>query len=203
MPDEVSRSEYWDAIYREPAEPGWTLGQPAPPLVAWLKDTKVKPGRVAVLGCGYGMDALAFAERGFDATGFDFAELAIARGMERVLPLHKDGRLKLVRADFFTLPQTHRAAFDYVYEYTSFVAIDPARRPEYARMCHAILKPGGMLIGCFYNHGREGGPPFDTRREDVVAHFGPLFEIRTLEVTPHSVERRKGHELWAELVRKD
>ncbi|MBP9891509.1 MAG: methyltransferase domain-containing protein [Planctomycetes bacterium] len=202
MPDEINQPRYWDSIYKEPDEPRWVLGQAAPPLTHWLKSARRQLGRVAVLGCGYGHDALAFAEHGFDAVGYDFAELAITRGQERVVPLHKGGRLKLVRADFFELPATESGRFDYVYEYTSFVAVAPERRQEYAQMCHAILKPGGILVGCFYNHGRDGGPPFDARREDVLRVFSPLFEIKKLEVSEHSIERRKGHELWAEFVKK-
>jgi SAM-dependent methyltransferase len=201
MPDQISKPQYWDAVYDLPEEPRWVLGQAAPPLAAWLESAKPRVGRVAVLGCGYGHDALAFAERGFDAVGYDFAERAIDRANAKVLPLHKAGRLKFVRADFFDLPKTESASFDYVYEYTSFVAIEPARREEYARMCHALLKPKGMLVGCFYNHGRPGGPPFDAAREDVLKVFSPLFEISKFEVSAHSIERRRGHELWAEFVR--
>jgi hypothetical protein len=58
-----------------------------------------------------------------------------------------------------------------------------------------------MIVGCFYNHGRPGGPPFDATRDDVLKVFSPLFEIRRLEVSPHSIERRKGHELWAEFTK--
>jgi hypothetical protein len=65
----------------------------------------------------------------------------------------------------------------------------------------ALLKPGGLLIGCFYNHGREGGPPFDITREQVLELYQPHFEIRKLEVSPHSIERRMEHELWAEFVK--
>jgi hypothetical protein len=88
----------------------------------------------------------------------------------------------------FALPETERAGFDYFYEYTCFVAIEPARRAEYAKLAHELLKPGGMVIGCFYNHGREGGPPFDATREQVLEVFAPLFEISKFEVTPHSIE---------------
>lgn len=202
MPHEINKPQYWDDVYNEPEEPRWVLGKTAPPLEHWLVYAGADRGRVAVLGCGYGHDALAFAERGFEAVGYDFAERAIERANARVLPLHQGGRLSFVRADFFELPKSERAAFDYVYEYTSFVAIEPARREEYARMCHAILKTGGKLIGCFYNHGREGGPPFDATREDVLKIFSPLFDIRKLEISAHSIERRKGHELWAEFVKR-
>src|SRR5688572_31954904 len=102
MPEEISKPQYWDAVYALPEEPRWVLGQAAPPLARWLAGGP-RPGRVAVLGCGYGHDALAFAEQGFDAWGYDFAELAIERASARVLPLHKGNRLHFVRADFFGL----------------------------------------------------------------------------------------------------
>ncbi|GIK51748.1 MAG: Thiopurine S-methyltransferase [Planctomycetes bacterium] len=198
---EVSHSRYWNDIYSKPEDPGWTLGQAAPPLAHWLKTARPQPGRVAVLGCGYGHDTALFAQAGFDAWGYDFAPLAIERARQAGHEAGK-GSLTFVQADFFDLPKTELGAFDYVYEYTSFVAIEPARRSEYATMCQAILKRGGMLVGCFYNHGRPGGPPFDTTREDVLKAFGARFDIRRLEITPHSIERRKGHELWAEMVRR-
>src|SRR5689334_12940315 len=88
MPDEISKPQYWDAVYNGPEEPRWVLGQAAPPLAHWLDNARVRPGRVAVLGCGYGHDALAFAEHGFDAVGYDFAERAIERANAKVLPLH-------------------------------------------------------------------------------------------------------------------
>ena len=201
MAGDVNTPQYWDSIYTKPDNPGWVLGHPAPPLVQWLDLQRPIPGRVAVLGCGYGDDALLFAQRGFNAVGYDFSERAIACAKTRAASLPAWAKAEFVCADFFDLPRTQAKSFDYVYEYTSFVAIDPARRAEYAKMTHALLRLGGMLVGCFYNHGRAGGPPFDTTREDVLRYFTPLFDIRKLEVSAHSIERRKGHELWAELVK--
>ena len=131
--------------------------------------------------------------------GVDFAPLAVQRAMEQ--SRGAPGTFEFRQADIFELPRTEAGKFDYFYEYTCFVAIEPARRAEYVQLALKLLRPGGMLIGCFYNHGREGGPPFDVTREQVMALYEPHFEIRRLEVTPHSIERRAGHELWAEFVR--
>jgi SAM-dependent methyltransferase len=155
---------------------------------------------VCVPGCGYGHDVFEFARRGFEAVGVDFAPLAVQGATE--LSKDKPGRFEFRQADMFALPATERTSFNYFYEYTCFVAIEPARRAEYAKLAHELLKPGGMVIGCFYNHGREGGPPFDARREQVLEVFAPLFEIAKFEVTPHSIERRTGHELWAEFRKR-
>jgi methyl halide transferase len=189
----VSTSAFWNAIYEEQESPRWNIGV-APSLAHWLETEAPKPGRVLLPGCGYGHDARLFAEYGFDVVAADFAPLAIERATE----LHGQESVDWRCADIFELVRTEMAAFDYVYEYTCLVAIEPARRPDYAKLCRDFLKPGGMLVGCFYNHGREGGPPFDVTRDEVHALFSPHFKISKLEVTPHSIERRKGHELWAE-----
>ena len=150
-------------------------------------------------GCGYGYDVRLLAQHGFEAIGVDFAPLAIERAVAQ--SAGAPGTIEYRVADVFDLPLTERARFDYLYEYTCFVAIEPKRRAEYVQLALDLLKPGGLLIGCFYNHGRAGGPPFDVTREEVLALYEPHFEIRKLEITPHSIERRAGHELWAEFVR--
>ncbi len=197
--EKVSTSGYWNAIYLEQDSPGWNIGRPAPPLQYWLKHSGAAPGRVCVPGCGYGHDVREFAAAGFEAVGVDFAPLAVERANEQ--SRGAPGKFEFRQADIFELPNSERGRFDYLYEYTCFVAIDPRRRPEYVQLALELLKPGGMLIGCFYNHGREGGPPFDVTREQVLELYRPHFEIRKLEITPHSVERRQSHELWAEFVR--
>jgi methyl halide transferase len=193
---DVNSSAFWNGIYEKESSPRWNIG-PAPSLVHWLKDSKPAKGRVLLPGCGYGHDARLFAEHGFETVAVDFAPLAI----ERAQAVHGDTPVDWRCEDIFELPTTEAGAFDYVYEYTCLVAIEPPRRPDYAQLCRDLLMPGGRLIGCFYNHGREGGPPFDVTREEVLALFSPHFDIRTLDVTRHSIERRMGHELWADFVR--
>lgn len=194
--DNISKAAYWDGIYRDEESPGWDLGHPAPPLAHALKSGRIRPGRVAVLGCGFGHDARLLAEQGFIVNAFDISARAVRRAQSR----HKGVKgLKFHRADLFKLSR-FAGRFDYVYEYTCFCAIDPARRLEFAQVVHRLLKPRGMLFGCFYNHGRKGGPPFDVTKAEVRRTFSPLFEIRKLAVSRHSIERRKGAELWAEFI---
>jgi SAM-dependent methyltransferase len=194
---EISTPGYWNAVYAEEGTPRWDLGHSAPPLRHWLECRTVQ-GSALVPGCGFGHDARLLAERGLRVLGVDVAPLALERA--RALYAGVPG-LEFSAADMFSLLPALSANFDYVYEYTCFVAIEPARREEYARLLHGLLKPGGMVIGCFYNHGRPGGPPFDATREEVLRVFEPLFRVEKFEITPHSIERRLGHELWAEFRR--
>lgn len=198
--DKVNNSAFWNTIYQEHESPRWNIGREFPALRHWLETARPAPGRVLIPGCGFGYDVRLLAEFGFDAVGVDFAELAI----ERARALHADapGRIEFRCADIFDLRDDERGRFDYIYEYTCFVAIQPARREEYVRLEYDLLRPGGLLVGAFFNHGMEGGPPWNATLEGVRRAYKPLFEIRTLETTRHSVEQRKGKELWAEFARK-
>lgn len=193
----VSVSDFWEQRYRT-GDAGWDLGQPSPPFVALLNGPDCPaPGRVVVVGSGRGHDALLFARHGFTVTGVDFAPSAVTAAQTAAeqagLPA------TFVQADFFTLPATHAGAFDYVLEHTFFCAIDPARRPEYVEVVHALLRPGGELIGLFYAHGRSGGPPWTTDADEIRRLFAPRFTVERLEVAADSAERRRGQELLARL----
>lgn len=201
--EETDDPEYWNRVYVEAGEepPGWDLGGPNPELVWQLGNAvpKIVPGRVLVPGCGQGHDVVLLAAMGFDVVGVDVAPVAVERARQALEQLGLGGEVRL--ADFFGLGDVEAGSFDYVYEYTCFCAIHPDRRREYAETVRRVLKPGGQLIGCFYHHQREGGPPFDTTPEQVREAFAGLMDMRTLVVAQNSVERRQGAELWARFFR--
>jgi hypothetical protein len=111
--------------------------------------------------------------------------------------------LTVEQRDVFTLGRDHREAFDAVWEYTCFCAIDPGRRAEYAEVLHAILRPGGLLLACFYPL-REGqdGPPFPVSRADIARALAGRFTVLTEGAPVRSVERRRGLE-WLVLARRE
>jgi SAM-dependent methyltransferase len=149
--------------------------------------------RVAVPGCGRGHDARLLAQRGCHAVGFDFAEAAITEA--RALATTEGSAARFERRDIFTLAADFAEAFDAVWEYTCFCAIDPARREEYVEVMRAILKPGGTFLGCFYPL-REGGdgPPFPVALAEVERLLAPGFRVQESRAPAASVERRRGLE---------
>ena len=64
-----------------------------------------------------------------------------------------------------------------------------------------ILKPGGVLLACFYPL-KEGvdGPPFPVSLQNIEGALGPFFRILEAGPPPASPERRRGLE-W--LVRAE
>ena len=102
---------------------------------------------------------------------------------------------------FITLGADYARAFDGVWEYTCFCAIEPRRRPEYVRTMAEIVKPGGWLLACFFPMRRRGaGPPFPVAEREVRRLFAPAFRIER-SYAPRSVRARQGQE-WAVLFHR-
>jgi SAM-dependent methyltransferase len=210
----VSRPDFWEGLYAG-GEDGWELGAAAPPLARWLADGRRlraarpdegptgapgEPARIAVPGCGRGHDCRLLARHGYRVWGFDFAAAAI--GEARTLALPEGLAVTYEQRDIFTLEADYRGFFDGVWEYTCFCAIDPARRAEYARLIHALLRPGGWLLACFYPL-RDGadGPPFPVSRAEIDEVLAPHFRIVEAGPPAESAERRRGLE-WLVLAER-
>lgn len=166
----MSDSACWDQRYRDGTD-GWELGRPAPPLRDFLqRDPRrpLPPARVLVPGCGRGHEAALLAELGFAAIGLDFSAEAIGRARQ----LHGEDRAELqwLQADLFDARGLAAAGIgpgsvQGVLEHTCFCAIDPAQRPAYLEAVERLLAPGGWLLGLFWCHGRDGGPPWGSDPE--------------------------------------
>ena len=196
MPD----VNFWNGRYLE-KNTGWDLGKVAPPFVHLVESRALVPySSILIPGAGRGWEALYLAELGFEVTCVDFAPEAVAEG--RALAERHGVRVSYVEEDLFRLSPEHYGRFDYLLEQTCFCAIDPDRRREYREMTARMVRPGGELVGLFYVHGREGGPPWTTTSEEVRDLFSPHFDFIEFAVTPHSVESRKGEEILARLRRR-
>jgi SAM-dependent methyltransferase len=194
----VSTPDFWDGLYATGGD-GWELGQPATPLVDFVEQTPPPRGRVAVLGCGRGHDARFLAARGYEVVGYDFSSAALtaARALAR-----RDGvPVAFEQRDIFTLGREAAHAFDGVWEYTCFCAIDPGRREEYVRTVAAIVKPGGWLLACFFPlRAVNAGPPYPVSRAELRRRFAPAFRFERAQPPLRSVRGRQGRE-WLVFAR--
>ncbi len=188
----------WEKHY-ESGDMGWDLGSVAPPFKRLWDEKQILPGKTIVPGCGRGHEVLFLAEKGFQVTAVDFASGAV-KALERSLA-GKDLDCEVIHNNFFKLGSGHDESYDLILEHTFFCAIAPSQRPLYVDTVHRILKRRGLLAGLFYETGEQGGPPFNTTREDILNHFSRSFDIKILEKTPHSAEQRKDKE-WLGVFRK-
>ena len=185
-------AEAWEEKYQSDGD-RWNLGCPSPPFTNLLASpTAPQAGKVAVLGCGKGHDALLFAGSGFEVVGFDFAPSAITKATSTAR--NRNISAQFLQRDIFTLDQEFSQSFDYVVEHTCFCAIDPSWRSQYVEVVKSILHPGGKLIGLFYTHKRPNGPPFGIKPQEILDYFAGDFETVLFQQAKDSIERRQGDE---------
>jgi SAM-dependent methyltransferase len=190
--NEVDHSQFWEDIYLE-NDTGWDL-KGVTPVFDSLSNVLIK-GKVCIVGCGRGYDAIMFAEKGFDVTAVDFAPTPISELNK--LAIEKSVTITTVQDDIFSLVGKYPDTFDYVIEQTCFCAIHPNRRKEYEKLVRTILKPGGKLVGLWFpldKSQEEGGPPWGTTIDEVKFTFNSGWKIEKEEFPSQSVEPRKGRE---------
>jgi methyl halide transferase len=153
-----------------------------------------------VLGCGRGHDARLLAARGYEVVGYDFSTAAVEAA--RALAPRDGLNVRFEQRDIFTLGRDEAHAFDGVWEYTCFCAIDPTRRDEYVRTVASILRPGGWLLACFFPlRGGGAGPPFPVTRAEVRRRFAGSFRFERAQPPLRSARGRQGRE-WLVLARR-
>lgn len=200
----VDNPEYWETLYKMKKTP-WELGRFSPPLKTYLDSPyRVPNGRIAVLGCGTGNDALLFARYGFKVVAIDFAPSAIRVTREQF----KDNgflgtRGFILERDIFAL-HDYEGTFDYVLENTCFCSLEPSRRNLYAYTVRDLLKPKGKFIALWWTFQRSeaGGPPFATNESEIFDIFSPFFKFDIVHVPKDSVPERSNKELLTVLSKK-
>jgi len=190
--NEVDHSQFWEDIYLE-NDTGWDL-KGVTPFFDSISNELIQ-GKVCILGCGRGYDAIMFAEKGFDVTAVDFAPTPISELNK--LAIQKSVTITTVQNDIFSLVEKFSDTFDYVIEQTCFCAIHPNRRKEYEILVRTIIKPGGKLVGLWFpldKSQEDGGPPFGTTIDEVKTIFNSGWKIEKENFPSQSVESRKGRE---------
>jgi SAM-dependent methyltransferase len=66
----------WDAAYRQPTPPPWSIGRPQPDLEVLIDHGKVRSD-VLDAGCGHAALSLALAARGYTVVGLDASATAV------------------------------------------------------------------------------------------------------------------------------
>ena len=193
MEDPVNTAEFWEACYESEMD-GWDLGGPTPVFERLASD--IPKGKICIIGCGRGYDAVTFAMAGFDVIAIDFAETAVMATRERAR--NADVVMQVLRENIFDLPEELSGQFDYIMEYTCFCAISPERRFEYDRIVWQLLKPEGKLLGLFLpldKNLEEGGPPWGVNIMELHKLFSLHWELESEEMPRESIDRRADREV--------
>lgn len=147
--------EDWDRRYAQ-VENLWAT-KPNRFLVAEVAE--LPPGRVLDLACGEGQNTIWLASLGWEATGIDYSEVAIAKAAARAA---KDGvEVDFVCGDLVTY-EPAAGAFDLVL--VLYLHVPAGQRIHVHAKASAAVAPGGtfLLLGHDLTNVREGvGGPSD------------------------------------------
>lgn len=191
---DVNNSEFWDQIYQSKSA-AWDLKTPTPAFIDLLScEYFADRRRMLVVGCGYGYDAIEGAKKGFDVTALDFSETAI--DFARELTQKEKVNVNFLVEDLFNLSDKYSNAFEIIFDYVTYCAIDPKRRKEYSEKISELLVPDGIFaIILFPIEKRIGGPPFEVDVDEATELFSEKLELLVSTDKINSIKPRKGREL--------
>lgn len=134
----------------ESGEIPWDYELPPPELIAWANQHE--PGRMLDVGCGYGRTALYLAQRGWQADGVDFVELAILEAQKRADQFKVSDQVR-----FFHQQVTHmpflETPYDLVVDIGCMHSLGNDALRHYAAEISRLVVPGGVYL--LFAHLRE------------------------------------------------
>ena len=179
---------FWSERYLN-GHTGWDVGEPATPLRTYIEQLTNKQIDILIPGCGNAWEAKLLCDLGFNSvTLIDISSHLVAMLRQKVEHLP----LTILHGDFFD----HHGQYDLILEQTFFCALDPALRSQYVSKMHALLRPGGKLVGVLFDRMFEGGPPFGGSKQEYEALFAPVFNHVKLEPCYNSIEARLNSEVF-------
>jgi len=186
------KASFWEDIYQK-NDARWDLGGVTPVFDRLSEEIKI--GKVCVIGCGRGYDAIMFAKKNFEVTAIDFADTAI-EAIKKMSQEHKVD-IETLKENIFDISLKYHGLYDYVIEQTCFCAINPNRRKEYEEVVFQLLKPNAHLIGLWFPLDKlklDGGPPYRVSEEELENLFSERWYKDMEEFPLDSIPTRKNRE---------
>lgn len=111
--------------------------------VRWISSLPMPIKTVLDLGCGPGLYAEEFDEKGYRVTGIDFSKRSITYAKESAK--NKRKHIKYIYGDYLTM--NYKEEFDLVVLiYCDFGVLPPEDRSVLLRKIYQALKPGGSFV---------------------------------------------------------
>ena len=188
----------WKDAWKNGVTP-WDEGQSPPALRRLLAEGRVPSGRAFVPGCGTGYDLATLADVDREVIGLDLSNDARVAFLERYKDL--PGPVTYEVGDFFTYEPAR--AFDFVWDYTFFCALDPAQRKPWARVMSRLVRPNGLLATLLFPYADPlpdtSGPPWPVNTDLVQGFVEDGFELLEVTEVEQTHPGREGKErlaLW-------
>jgi len=145
---------HWNSLYdrRDPSSLPWELSKPSAEVDRWIKST-APASKVLDLGCGTGLNTLAFAAAGHMAVGIDISQSAIVHAKQRAAG--SGWPVYYCVADILALPIS--SSFDLVYDYSVFHHIPPRNWHLYKEALLQVTAYGSRYALVTYLQEQQAG----------------------------------------------
>jgi SAM-dependent methyltransferase len=172
--------EFWNKKFGDP-KTGFKR-EPSPLLVDAIHGRR--PGRALDLGMGEGRNTIYLAEQGWQATGVDLSDVAVAQARTRASQLHL--AINAI-VDDLTHYEPGKGQWDLIAAFYMHAWYN-GTRPETPARLLAALKPGGLLV----IEGFAGPESFMFQPNELLRDF-PDLRILRYEDTEAEAEWAPGH----------
>lgn len=172
--------EFWNKKFSDPKT---AFKRGASPLLAEAIHTR-RPGQALDLGMGEGRNTIYLAEQGWQATGVDLSDVAVAQANTRAAQRHV--KINAI-VDDLSHYQLGNSQWDLIAAFYVHAWYNGTRPATPARLL-AALKPGGVLV----IEGFAGPEPFLFQPNELLRDFPSLRVIR-YEDTEAEAEWAPGH----------
>jgi 2-polyprenyl-3-methyl-5-hydroxy-6-metoxy-1,4-benzoquinol methylase len=156
-------------------------------LVELVEIGRISPCRAIDLGCGTGRNTLFLAQRGFDATGVDFASSAIMKARQKA-------EATGLKADFVVDDLTNltnvSGTFDFLVDAGVIDSLNPKSRDRYLQNVLTLTHPGSQF---FLSRWEWTLSWWERLLLSPMSHFGAIME-------PGEIERRFGEHFKIERI---
>ena len=192
----MSLKAQMDSIYRDLGRDDipWNLEEPPAVLVDLIERGRIRACRAVDLGCGLGSHAMWLASLGFEVTGVDLSEEAVARATAHARTKGLD--LRFLARDLSGTVVDFDAVFDLAYDWKVLHHVFPEGRKVWATNVHRMLRTGGTYVSVSFSDAEPTGFPGEGKyrttplgttlylssEEEIRTIFEDLFEIETLEI---------------------
>jgi 2-polyprenyl-3-methyl-5-hydroxy-6-metoxy-1,4-benzoquinol methylase len=126
----------------------WNILKPPEIMVKAVESGRIKPCRVADLGCGAGNYSVWLAKKGFDVTGFDISPKAIKHAQN--LAAEKGIKCRFEVCDLLQESLEFQNSFDLAIDWEVLHHIFPKDRHRFLENVRNLLRPQGIYLSvCF------------------------------------------------------
>ena len=177
---------------------------------AWDYMEKTKSKSVLDLGCGEGVEAIFFAEKGAQVTCIDFSDNAMASFKEKIQGTALEEKITLVKDDILNISRFGDESFDAIYSNLALHYFNDEETSKLFKEIHRVLRKNGLLIfrvkntrDKYYGQGKKLEEDMYERKGHVRHFFSKEYlnskikDFETISIKADNKTMGDGTEAWA------